>query len=232
MDEKYQINTRRSKWYQSYNKITFLLAGLCFLIPVGVAFTISLDIMVGGPFVLVGGILVILAILAYSIEIWENVSSIPFFCPYCDGRQRVKRKSAAYLCKKCGNQVVVRTAEEINAKLEGAENALTLKIRIPFAKIVLNYNKARKLEAQGRFHEALELYLDNIQTNKKVSINHYERAISILENEGHLEKALELAEAAIKIRYPQEDLREYANSVLSKKIRRLKEKMEKTGTHI
>lgn len=180
---------------------------------------------------IVGGGLVLLAILAYCIEIWKDRHTIRFFCPYCDHRQKVKGKSMSYSCKKCGNRVIVRSTEELNQELFRAEDVLSLRERVPFARIVLSYNKARQLEAKGLFREALEIYLDNIQSDEKVSIGHYERAVSILEKKGALEEALRLAEAAQTIRYPQRDLREYASRVFSKRVSRLQEKLNDAKTH-
>lgn len=231
MDDRYQTNVRRSKWYEAYNKGSFMLAGLGCLVPLGLMLTLSgVGVIVGGPFILVGAVLVFLAILAYCIEIWKDRHTVRFFCPYCDHQQNIRGKSMSYSCGKCGKRVVVRSTEAINEELFRAEDVLNLKERIPFARIVLNYNKARKLESEGLSREALEIYLDNIQSDEKVSIGHYERAVSILEKNGDLEQALRLAEAAEKIRYPQRDLREYARRVFSKRVARLQKKLNETRT--
>jgi tetratricopeptide (TPR) repeat protein len=229
MDDRYQGNLRKSKWYESYNKVTFMLAGLGCLIPLGLLLTLSgVGLIIGGPFLFVGGLLVILAVFAYAIEIWKNRQTVPFFCPYCDHRQRVKGMSVSYSCRKCGNRVIVRSTDVMNEKLSDNEDVLTLRERVPFARVVLNYNKARKMESEGRLDEALDIYLENIESNEKVSIGHYERAVSILEKKGELKQALQLAETAQTIRYPQRDLREYANRVFSKRVAGLKRKLDET----
>lgn len=232
MDDRYQGNVRRSKWYESYNKVTFMLAGLGCLIPLGLLLTLSgLGLIVGGPFLLVGGGLVFFAILAYCIEIWKDRHTVRFFCPYCDHQQKVKGRSMSYSCKKCGNRVIVRSTEEVSQELSRTEDVLSLNARVPFARIVLNYNKARKLESEGLSSEALEIYLDNIRSNEKVSIGHYERAVSILEKNGELEQALRLAESAQRVRYPQRDLREYASRVFSRRVAKLQRKLNESKTY-
>lgn len=208
-----------------------MLAGLGCLVPVGLLLVLSgAGLLIGGPFLLVGIGLIIMAILGYSVEIWKDRRTIPFYCPYCDHRQRVRGKSASYSCKKCGNLVIVKTAEDVKEDESQREGILRFRERVPFARIVLSYNEARQLEAEGRLREALEIYLDNIRSDEKVSVGHYERAVSILEKQGKIEEALELAQTARTIRYPQRTLREYADRVFSKKIARLEKKLKKAET--
>ncbi len=219
---------KRKKWYETYDQKSLLMAGLLLLLPVGIGLTfLNYAVILGIPFLIMGTASTLLGLYLLLKKILTAEKKLR--CPLCHNAQKVLKGTKAYYCDSCRELITVKEAHEVQ---EYEEDLTHIREWAPYAKVMFNYHAAREYEKEGKINEAVELYLENIRENFSLGMDHYERALTLLEEVGRYELAIEICERAMKpgaIKFDESlrgRAREYVELEFGSRLNRLKRKLQ------
>ncbi len=219
----------KKRWYETYDERALMAAGFLFLIPLGAGLRyLEFATLLGIPFLVMG-----VASASLGLYLWLKkvlARQVRVRCPHCSRDQKVSKTSTAYYCDFCGQMVQIKDAQKLG---EDETEAVDIRLWAPYARVTLSYQEALKLEDAGRIDEAIDIHLANIRENSSLGLTHYEKAASLLEEQGRYAEAIEVCTKALQpgaIRF-DESLRgrgkEYAQKEFGTRLTRLRRALEK-----